>query len=1011
MPYRTILVHAVLNLFLVILFVGICPLNPAGADQVGELICGSERDQQAPAIAFADEDSYLIVWQDFRTGSSFDLYGAGAYDGEAFGPFPICTVSRDQKEPAVAWDGVHYVVVWQDNRGGNFYDIYGVRIALSGALLDGTASSGGIRICVAPKDQLHPDLVWNDKDYFLVVWEDYRSGEADIYGTRMDRDLMIYDGPAEDGGLVLCQKAGEQKAPSVAWNGSHYLVVWEDHASAQETDIRGLRVSSVGNILDDVWGGGIAISQGQDMQLNPDVASDGEGFLVVWDKHAPDQLYPDIYGITVSKEGQVNQGDPVAISTAKWNQVNPAVFWTENNYVCLWKDDRDGMVDVYWTRVNRTGGLLNGNATDGGIAINSPLASCIYTPPGGAFFHAKGMVAWEENYTGQLDLYALDLIPPVPPMIEWAGEEGYESDGVDPDKGFGGMAFTFRVRYIDNEGTPPQTAQVWVDLNGDGAFSFPGDRKVDMALAPEETDPNYAAGAVFQCQSAIDYMGEGTVAYRFFFKDDIDEATGPPAAPSSVTVENNQPVLSWCKKNGYYTDGVDPNQAEGSYTFVFRINYRDAEGDLPEVGEVWVDLDDSGTYEQRERFVMAEEDQNAITTGRNFKKNIKILYVGDGIIQYRFLFTDGFHLAVGDPNQGDPTKNHALTVLPHLMAPILSWPVDEEFQDGFKQGSGDEENLFIFKVGYRDPDNDPPITRQVWLDLNGDGLYKEDERFNMSAENSLDMDFTTVNLYTLQKVISYSGEGEMIYKFVFDDGCNIATGDPFLAGGMIMVQSPISLRWLISEGFVDDGVDPDEGPPGTSFEFKVVYMNQYGYPPNVKEVWLDEDLDGEFEDDERYVMQDANPADMDYVDGKEYIRAVSYNGTEIGFIPYRFVFSDIYMSATGPPSQEGLGILILPGSAGDGQQGTVDGDQTTWEGIDMKGATCFIHTLRCEAPVAVRHMTEMERIRRNPDLSYIGIWFMVLKCGLLTLLIMALICFAMFGYSMLRGSSSMQHRL
>jgi len=1011
MPYRTIFVHAILNLFIITLLVGLWPLNPARADQVGELICGSERDQQAPAVAFADEESYLIVWQDFRSGTSFDIYGAGACDGTSFGPIPICTASRDQKEPAVAWDGVHYVVIWEDNRDGSFYDIYGVRIAKNGSLLDGSAGSSGIPICMAPKDQLHPDLVWNNKDYFLVVWEDYRNTEADIYGTRVGRNLTIYDGPAEDGGLVLCQKAGEQEAPAVAWNGFHYLVVWEDHVSATENDIRGVRVSSVGNILDDVWGGGISISQGYDIQLHPDVASDGEGFLVIWDTHTAEQLYPDIYGIMVSKDGQVNQGEPVAISTAKWNQVNPAVFWTENNYVCLWKDDRTGTVDVYWTRVNRTGGLLNGTAKDGGIALNSPLASSIYTPPGGAFFHAKGVIAWEENYTGQLDLYALKLIPPVPPMIEWAGEEGYESDGVEPDKGFGGKVFTFRVRYRDSEGTPPQVAQVWVDINSDKTFSFPGDVKVDMTLAPEETDPDYAEGVIFQGQTVIDYMEDGKVSYRFFFKDNIDEASGPPIAPLTVTVENNPPVLSWCQRNGYYTDGIDPDQAEGSYTFVFRINYRDAEGDTPEVAEVWVDLDDSGTYEQRERFMMAEEDQNNISTGRNFKKYTKILYVGDGIMQYRFLFTDGFHLAVGDPNQGDPTKNHTLTVLPHLMAPILSWPVDEEFQDGVKKGTGEDENLFTFKVGYRDPDNDPPVTCQVWLDLNGDGIFKEDERFNMSAEDSLDGDFSTVNLYSLQKVISYSGEGEMIYKFVFDDGCNIATGDPFLVGGAIMVQSPISLRWLVADGFKDNGVHPNEGPPGTSFEFKVIYMNQYGYPPSVKEVWLDENLDGEFETGERYVMQDANSADMNYVDGKEYVRTLTYTGIETGFIPYKFVFSDIYMSATGPPAQEDLGILILPGNPNDGQQGTVDGDQTTLEGINIKGATCFIHTLRCETPGAIRHVSETERIQRGPGLPDIGVMFTVLKCGLLALLIMALICFAMFGYSIIRSGSSMPHRL
>ncbi|MBN2372445.1 hypothetical protein JXL19_01475 [bacterium] len=972
------------------------------AGQVGELICGSEKDQQSPAAAFADANSYLIVWQDLRSGISFDIYGAGVYEGMKFGPVPICTAAMNQTNPAVAWDGLHYVVVWEDYRNGAFCDIYGVRVAKSGALLDGTASSSGRYISTAGGNQTNPDLVWNNKDCFLVVWEDHRNSDADIYGMRVSPDLTLFDGTAADGGIDLCRRAGEQKKPSVAWNGVNFFVVWEDHVSAETTDIRGLRVSPAGNILDDVWTGGIVISQDNDIQRNPDAASNGEGFFVTWDTHTTSQGYPDIYGISVTKDGIVSQNGPISISTAMHNQANPCIFWTGNNYICFWKDDRTGMVDIYWTRLDKTGRLLNSDPNSGGIALGLTNDSCIYTPPGAAFIGGKGIVIWEENYTGQLDIYGMKLTPPVPPSLEWAKGPGYESDGVEPDKGFGGETFDFRIIYKDSDKSPPTIAQVWIDLNGDNAFTFPADRKVDMTLANEETSPDYYLGAIYQANVILNYLTPSGISYRFYFKDDIDEATGEPVNISKVFVENNPPVLSWCAKDGYYNDGVDPDQAEGSFTFQFMINYRDIEGDLPEVAEVWIDWDDSGTYEQRERYVMQEADQNSIVAGRNYKKGVKILYAGDGLINYRFLFTDGYHLAVGDPNQGDPTNSHTLTVQPHLLAPILSWPDDEDFNDGIKQGTGAEENLLIFKVGYRDPDNDAPVTSEVWVDMNGDGIFTEDERFKMSPDGSQDVDFTKVNYYIKQMNISYSGDGEMQYKFVFDDGWNIATGVPFLEGGSIMVQSPISLVWSQRDGFITDGVSPDEGHKGTSFEFRVVYVNRYGYPPVSKKVCLDMDMDGQIAQDEMYDMEDADPSDIDYTDGKEYKKTIKYEGTSTGFMEYRFMFSDIYMSATGLPAQEGLTVKIL--TEGDPQNpGGGDVDQIASQMIEAGGAGCFVKSIWRDIPLPAQAGVREDDTLTGPAAPPVKTWMIIFKFGLVLLLCMILICFVMFGYSTAKG--------
>ena len=68
-------------------------------------------DKSNPAI-FGD----LVVWQDKRSGSSYDIYG---YDTAKQVEFPICTTSGDQTDPRVNGNRV----VWSDKRGA-VWDIY-----------------------------------------------------------------------------------------------------------------------------------------------------------------------------------------------------------------------------------------------------------------------------------------------------------------------------------------------------------------------------------------------------------------------------------------------------------------------------------------------------------------------------------------------------------------------------------------------------------------------------------------------------------------------------------------------------------------------------------------------------------------------------------------------------------------------------------------------------------------------------------------------------------------------
>ena len=128
----------------------------------------------------------------------------------------------------------------------------------------------------APDDQEHPSVVSNGDGYF-VVWadkRDYGANEYDIYGARVSRTGEVLD----PGGIAICTDPGRQTSPRVAFDGTRFLVVWEDDRESTSQfllyHIYGARVTSDGRVLDT---NGFRITANQITRTGPAVASNGDG--------------------------------------------------------------------------------------------------------------------------------------------------------------------------------------------------------------------------------------------------------------------------------------------------------------------------------------------------------------------------------------------------------------------------------------------------------------------------------------------------------------------------------------------------------------------------------------------------------------------------------------------------------------------------------------------------------------------------------------------------------------
>lgn len=306
--------------------------------------------QLYPRVSF-DGQNYLVVWEDRRGGTYFDIFGARVSPAgqvkDAAG-IPICTASKDKKRPALCHSQGQALVAWTDPRNGLDEDIYGARVSAAGVVLDPL----GFGISTEAETQKTPAMGCDGQGY-LVAWQDERNNAVgDLYGARVDASGQVKDPK----GFMISKQLAAEEAPDLAWDGQSFLTVWQDQRASALYDIYGARVSALGVLLDI---GGLMISGTKGYQEAPRVASDGNGFMVVWKDRRHDLSY-DIYAARVSASG-VNQ-DPagIPVSSAANLQRGVGLAAASGQFLAVWEDSRvDPLADVMGTRLGPTGTALD----------------------------------------------------------------------------------------------------------------------------------------------------------------------------------------------------------------------------------------------------------------------------------------------------------------------------------------------------------------------------------------------------------------------------------------------------------------------------------------------------------------------------------------------------------------------------------------------------------------------------------------------------------------------------
>jgi len=402
----------------------------------------------SPTVAF-DGTYRLVAWSDVRAGMADNSVSAARVDGNGnlLDPtgIPVSNAASSQKLPAAEFGGTEFLVAWGESRAG-VSDIYGIRLTPDGAAADSTS----IRISPTSGEQAVAAAAYGGSDY-LVVWEQGRLRERDVCGARVGHDGAVLD----TAGILISGSPWEQCAPAVESDGTDFLAAWQDWRNSGY-DIYCARVSQSGTVLDTT---GLAVCTSSGEQVTPAVAYNGTDYLVLWQNQ--DIGIRDIYGGRVNRQGVVLDPDGFIVSATAGDEEQPAAASDGNNFLVVWADSRNANRDIYGARVTGSGAVLD----TAGIEICSALGA--QDCPAVEYDGTNFLVVWQDQRDGDRDIYGARVTSQgtILDTFTVTAQQGYQVNPVLARGGGNKMLLAYSGWTSAVEEVPYNSPRIWATLS------------------------------------------------------------------------------------------------------------------------------------------------------------------------------------------------------------------------------------------------------------------------------------------------------------------------------------------------------------------------------------------------------------------------------------------------------------------------------------------------------------------------------------------------------------------
>jgi hypothetical protein len=341
----------------------------------GVAICssapGSGRGE--PCIAGDGAGGAIISWRDDRAGNS-DIYvqrvDANGNVLWAMDGVPICATAANQEAPRIAADGSGgAVIAWHspkipDPQG----DIYAQRVDANGNPL---WLANGVPVCTATGRQFNPEIITDASGFATIVWQDERSGGADVYAQRLDPS-----GNAQwaANGVGVCTIWNNQSQQKLAPDGSGgAIITWRDERISQ--GIYAQRLNALGVAQWTVDGIAVCSNAPGTGRGEPEIVADlSGGAIVSWLDYRSGT--PDVYAQRVDANGNtlwMTFGAPVCTAPGSQNRQHIAPDGEGGAYMA-WTSGLGSAEDIYAMRIGAAGSAQT-------IFVDPPHASTTCVDP------------------------------------------------------------------------------------------------------------------------------------------------------------------------------------------------------------------------------------------------------------------------------------------------------------------------------------------------------------------------------------------------------------------------------------------------------------------------------------------------------------------------------------------------------------------------------------------------------------------------------------------------------
>jgi hypothetical protein len=433
-------------------------------------------DQASPAVAVADDGSFVIAWADGNNVRARRFDTAGSAVGNNFTVSTDSTNAKSNVAVAMAGDG-RFIVSWtsagQDTAG---LGIYGQRFAANGS----TAGSEFPVNTTTTGDQDRSTVAMDDSGNFVVAWQGPDAAGNGIW-------MQAYDntGAAQGGETgVNTTTADEQTSPSVAASGSGAFVVgWT--SNAQDGSGQGVYFQRYNNT---------AAAQGSETVVNttttgdqqlPSVGMNDSGAFVISfvdTSTTPDRNLARVFG----SNGVAMSAESTVATSADSATVPSVATITDSKFVVTAMNNDSGTNDVFATVFHgmltvaggNSGSTISVTASSGQVVVNVDGSPTTLDPAFDAVSIAGG--------TGNDSITVATGLP--------AGVTSVSIDGGAGDDHISGGDVAMTVTAGDGNDTVDGSSAPDSITGGDGNDSITG-AAGDDRIDPGAGDDNVAGGA------------------------------------------------------------------------------------------------------------------------------------------------------------------------------------------------------------------------------------------------------------------------------------------------------------------------------------------------------------------------------------------------------------------------------------------------------------------------------------------------------------------------------------